>query len=88
MREIIYKIPEGKLLKLFLETENDKIVDIKITGDFFVYPEEKIVKIEGALKGQVLDKEALRKAIQGVVDKESMELFGINAEGIVTAIFL
>ena len=76
------------MLKIFLETKNDKIEDIKITGDFFIYPEEEIVKIEEALRGQELDEVALRETIQNVVDKESMELFGINAEGIVTAIFL
>ena len=40
IKKSVYKIPEGKLVKIGLETVDDKIKKIKITGDFFLYPEE------------------------------------------------
>ena len=48
----VFKIPEGKLVKVFLEFENEKIVGVKIFGDFFLYPETGIEEIEKALKGK------------------------------------
>ena len=40
----IYKVPDGKLLKIFIEyNEKDKsIKNINIMGDFFAYPEATI----------------------------------------------
>ena len=37
----VYKVPNGKLLKIFLDynIENKLINNISITGDFFAYPE-------------------------------------------------
>ena len=48
----IYKVPNGKLLKIFLEfnEKNNSIESIKITGDFFAYPEETIEIMENKLK--------------------------------------
>ena len=38
----IYKVPNGKLLKIFLDYDKktQSINYINITGDFFAYPEE------------------------------------------------
>lgn len=88
MKQILYKVPNGKMLRIFLEKENDKIVDIKITGDFFVYPEEKISLIEANLRGKALNKDELVNDLNKVIESESLELFGVNAESIVTALFL
>jgi lipoate-protein ligase A len=88
MKQILYKVPNGKLLRIFIDKDDQKIIDVKITGDFFVYPEEKISLIEDVIRGKSLDKEQLMKDIDEVVAKESIELFGVNAEGIVTALFL
>ncbi|MCD6171849.1 MAG: hypothetical protein J7J36_05505 [Thermoplasmata archaeon] len=36
------KVKNGKLLKCKIELDDNKIKNIRITGDFFMYPEEKI----------------------------------------------
>ena len=52
MRSIDYKVPGGKLLRLKARTENGRIEEIKINGDFFVYPETAIEDIEIFLNNQ------------------------------------
>jgi len=88
MKQILYKVPNGKLLRIFLEKENDKIVDIKITGDFFIYPEEKISLIEDCLRGKILNETDLVNDLNKVIESESLELLGVDSKSIVTALFL
>ena len=45
------KAPGGKLLKCELTLKKDIIATLKITGDFFLYPEEKITDLETCLLG-------------------------------------
>ncbi len=45
---VIYKA--GKLIRIKAIFEGDKIRTIKITGDFFLYPEDAIEDIEKSLK--------------------------------------
>ncbi|MFH1588673.1 MAG: lipoate protein ligase C-terminal domain-containing protein [Candidatus Diapherotrites archaeon] len=84
----IYKIPEGKLLKVFLEFNENKINSVKLTGDFFLHPEEGIELIESSLKEQEFNKEKLIQEINKVVEENNLVLFGLNAEGITEAIFM
>ena len=86
--QAIYKVPDGKLLKIFLEKEADTIQDIKITGDFFLHPEEKISALEDAIRGLKLDENTLRQKLKATVQNEGIELFGVDVESIVTAIFM
>ncbi len=46
-----YKIPQGKLLACTVETEKDKIIELKISGDFFMHPEDSITSLENAVRG-------------------------------------
>ncbi|MAG22177.1 MAG: hypothetical protein CL943_02635 [Candidatus Diapherotrites archaeon] len=81
----IYKVPDGKLLKVSLETDGDKIKSIMITGDFFMHPETGIELIESKLKGQNIGDE-----IVGVIDKaveaNSIEMFGLDSKALLEAI--
>lgn len=86
MKKAIYKIPNGKLLKISLEDNDGKIVRVKIAGDFFAHPEENIEKLENALTGCALDEENLRRAINKFLTQNETELFGINAESLILTI--
>lgn len=88
MQQAIYKVPEGKLLKIFLEEEDGKIANIKITGDFFMHPEEKITVLEDAVHGEVLEEEILREKLKNCINAESIELFGADAESIAKTILM
>ncbi len=75
------KVKDGKLVQVSLKKENKKIKDIKITGDFFIYPEEEKEKIERTLNGISHDKtiKELRKKINKKISPET-ELLGFNAK--------
>ena len=45
------KVTGGKLLKCELTLKKDMVATLKITGDFFLYPEEKITDLETCLLG-------------------------------------
>ena len=83
----IYKVPDGKLLKITLEFDG-KIKKVKLTGDYFIYPEEENDAIEKCLVGKEFNRENLVDEIKKTVQERNIELFGLNAEAIVEAIFL
>lgn len=85
----IYKAE--KLLRILLEYEEDQgqknirtIDSIRITGDFFVYPEDSLEKLEKHLKGIRLEKEMLKKEIDICLNKA--EPFGFDSESLADAI--
>lgn len=86
MKKAIYKVPNGKLLKIFLEEDAGKIKSVKITGDFFVHPEENIEKLETALAGSPLSTDPLNKAINDFFESNPTALFGIDIDSIVSTI--
>jgi len=84
----VYKIPNGKLLKISLEyNENDNTIStVKIMGDFFAYPEEAIETLENELKNTQLKKEALMEKINSVIVENNIEFIGLNPEGLTEGI--
>ena len=83
----IYKTQ--KLIKILLEYNNredgKKIINsIKITGDFFLYPEESLEYLEAQLKGTILDRDKLKEKIDKCL--ENSEAFGFDTESMVAAI--
>ncbi|MFH1587422.1 MAG: hypothetical protein ABID38_06190 [Candidatus Diapherotrites archaeon] len=86
----IYKVPNGKLLKVFLELNENKISKLILTGDFFAHPEEGIHAIEDELLGNELseNRNELIDKINESVQKNNIELFGLSPEAIAEAIYL
>jgi lipoate---protein ligase len=83
----IYKTQ--KLIKILLEyndqEDSKKIINsIKITGDFFLYPEESLEYLEDQLKGTILDKVKLKEKIDKCL--KNSEAFGFDSESMVAAI--
>jgi hypothetical protein len=58
----IYKAKKG-LIRVTKRVENGVIIDVKITGDFFMYPEEYLLDLERRLRGVRDDKDAVEKAV-------------------------
>lgn len=80
-----------KLIKILLEYEEDHhqeivrtINSIRITGDFFLYPEESLEDLELQLKGTRLDKSKLKEKIDACLSKS--EAFGFDSESMSDAI--
>ena len=86
----VYKIPNGKLLKISLiYNKKDNTVDqISIMGDFFAYPEEAIELIEDELKNTFLDKSCLLEKIKLVIKENNIEFIGLDAEGLTQGILM
>lgn len=82
--EVVHKA--RKLIKVTAEVIDDKILDIMITGDFFMVPEDGISKIEVALKGMILNREKIAEKIREVFEKHGIQSPGISAEDFADAI--
>jgi lipoate-protein ligase A len=80
-----YKVPNGKLLKVTVELEEDTIKDVQIKGDFFMHPEEGIHLIEDALKGKKID-EGIIDEIDSIINENSIEIYGVDSKSIFEAI--
>ena len=62
-----YKAGGGKLLRVRMTVTEDNppfIQTLRITGDFFMHPEEAIEDLEQLLTGAPLDETALRECVQ------------------------
>lgn len=81
--EIDYKVPNGKLIRVSAKVKDNKIKLIRITGDFFLHPEERIFELEKALLGRNLDKVTLQKTIEKSL--AGCEMVGISPEELVNA---
>ena len=86
----IYKVPNGKLLKIFLDynKKTNSITSISITGDFFAYPEEAIELIEKKLIDSKLEKSILLEKITSTIEENNIEFIGLNAEGLTQGILM
>ena len=81
------KVPGGKLVRIKVNYD-DVINDIKITGDFFLHPEDAIDDIEKSLFGikASSDESVISKIISGVVNSGKIELVGITPESLAKVI--
>ncbi len=86
----IYKVPNGKLLKILLEydTKKNTINEIKIMGDFFAYPEEAIEVMEKELQHTTLDENCIMEKIKLVIKENNIEFIGLNIEGLTKGILM
>jgi len=86
----IYKVPNGKLLKIFLDynEKSNLINNVSITGDFFAYPEEAIEVMEDKLKNTLLNREILQKKINSIIKDKNIEFIGLNAEDLTEGILM
>ena len=76
----------GKLLKITLEYTPQVIVKASIHGDFFMYPEEGIEKLEDSLKGTPLQREQIKAKVEEFM--KGAQVFGFDAEQMAEAIMM
>lgn len=63
MKYAEFKAPKG-VIKVDLELSGDRISSISLSGDFFMYPEDSIEKLEQILKDTKADKETLLETVR------------------------
>ncbi len=81
-----YKVPGGKLLSAESKVNDDLLVDVKITGDFFMHPEEAILELENMLKGKKLN--TIEDTVISFFKYNEVTLFGVEPESFVHVIKL
>ncbi|MGM5484669.1 MAG: hypothetical protein ACQEP1_02235 [Nanobdellota archaeon] len=83
-KEVVHKVPDGKLLRVEADLDTDEIKSIVITGDFFIHPEAALHKIENSLENvKVDDAEGI---LNRLVDDEGIRLIGFSVSDIATAL--
>lgn len=82
-----YKTPGGKLVVVDFEVAAGELRDVVVSGDFFLYPEEALADLTGALEGAAVDlseAELAEKVRMGL--PRSAELLGTSPEAIGAAV--
>ncbi|RLI04471.1 hypothetical protein DRO26_04515 [Candidatus Bathyarchaeota archaeon] len=82
----VYKAKKG-VVKVSAYVENNIIKDILITGDFFVYPEEKFLGFSQSLVGVSVDRESLTNAVNKFFEENKLNPVGITTNDFIEAIF-
>ncbi|MHA1606678.1 MAG: lipoate protein ligase C-terminal domain-containing protein [Candidatus Freyarchaeota archaeon] len=78
------KVPRGKMIEAEIELEKELISYVKITGDFYFYPEEELEKLERVLAGRTI--EEVRSTILEFIKDRKITLLGIDEDAIVKVI--
>ncbi|HIE33664.1 MAG TPA: lipoate--protein ligase family protein [Candidatus Altiarchaeales archaeon] len=73
----------GGLIRIRADIQENKINDIMITGDFFIFPDSRIEEIENALEGKELNLDEIRNTIDEIL-KDSQST--LETEDFVNAI--
>ena len=81
-----YKGPGGKLVRIRLTEDNGLIRQIKITGDFFLIPEESLPKLEKMLEDVPIREKELRLLVDRFFRGTEAQSLGITPDDLVKAI--
>ncbi len=84
----VYKVQGGKLVKIELETYRSQIESVKITGDFFVHPEDALAELEHCLQGCQLDEKTISARLEKKVYEIGCQLVGFSPADIAKAILM
>ncbi len=88
LNESSYKIPGGKLVKVKLEISSGEISEVKILGDFFLHPEETLLRIEESLIGSTGDETSIEDVIAHALTESDATLIGATAADIAKTIMM
>jgi lipoate-protein ligase A len=82
-----FKTPGGKLVIVDFDVADNRLSDVRVTGDFFVYPEESFGAIREALEGlpREMSESAMAEHVRLAIP-EGTELLGTSPQAIATAV--
>lgn len=82
-----YKMPGGKLVVIDLSVRDGRLVDVQLSGDFFLEPDGALNAMNAAIEGQPEDiaQLALRERLDAALPADVM-MYGISTEAIVVAV--
>ena len=88
MGRALLKVKGGKLVKVKLTQKENKIQKIRITGDFFLHPEEAIDELEQALVGKPLKEENLLQTVRNLLHEKNVTLLGVAPKDFVRCVLM
>jgi lipoate---protein ligase len=82
-----FKTPGGKLIAVDFDVVDDELRNVVVTGDFFLYPEEALPIIAGALENSpvTLDEAGYAARVRTALDSRA-ELVGSSPEALAVAV--
>jgi lipoate-protein ligase A len=82
-----YKMPGGKLIVVDLQLRDGGLSEVRVSGDFFLEPDEALRAIDAALEGQPVDADehVLAAAVRAQLPPGVM-MYGISPEAIAAAV--
>jgi lipoate:protein ligase-like protein len=81
-----YKAPGGKLLRVRLRQTGDRIDSVRISGDFFLIPEDSLPKLEKMLEDVPLREKELKLLVDRFFRGTSAQGLGVAPYDFVKAI--
>ena len=88
MKKAAYKVKGGKMIRVSIRESWGKIREIKITGDFFLHPEELIEELEEVLVGKPLNAQDLARFIKRLMQCRDATLLGASPEDFAKCILM
>jgi hypothetical protein len=79
-----FKFEKMVCVDLVFDKSTDTIQSVKITGDFFLHPEETIDLIESEIVGTKLEKDLIKKKLESLLS--CCELYGFSIDSLSDAI--
>ena len=74
------KVPGGKLLRAFTTLREGRIEEVRITGDFFMHPEEVLEELERRLRGTPAERGAVRGVVEEFFRSSAPTVLGADPE--------
>ena len=81
-----YKAPGGKMLRVRLSEKDGRIESARISGDFFLIPEDSLPKLEKMLEDVRLDEGELRLLVDRFFRGTGAKGLGVSPDDFVKAI--
>ena len=82
-----YKTPGGKLVVVDFDVRDERLRNVVVSGDFFLYPEEALDAITGAVEGLALTagESEIARAVEAAVPNGT-EMLGFSPEAVAIAV--
>lgn len=75
-----------KLIRVRAELKGDEIRNLSITGDFFMIPEEAVLRLQESLRGRRLQKEEIERRVWEFLKEDEIQIPGMAPRDFVEAI--
>ena len=76
------------MIRITVDHADNKIQNIKITGDFFLYPENTLEEMEKELRNLPITEERILQRLTDIVKRHKITFVGINETSLTRAILI